>query len=171
MQCTILGSFLATPGSSTASAGSPTQPHARRLRLTAMGNVLKIASSVQLGLLAIASCQQAWLHLTAEGSGIAGETILGPTSPPVRAGEVRPPGHVPMWGIVTRSGWPGVAAVVHAGAAGRFRVPLPPGLYTLHVLRSPWHPAWPSLMQSATAVRVQAHAYTPVKVFFDNGIA
>jgi hypothetical protein len=136
-----------------------------------MRKVLKIASGVLLGLLVIVSWEPAWLHLTAGGSGITGETIVGPACPSVRVGEVCPPGHTAMWAIVTRSGWPGVAAVVQAGADGRFRVQLSPGLYTLHVLQSPWHPRLPRLMQSSIAVRVQAHAYTAVMVTFDSGVA
>jgi hypothetical protein len=131
-----------------------------------------IASGVLLwGLLVIVSCEPAWLYLTAGGSGITGETIVGPTCPVARAGEVCPPGHIAMWAIMTRNGWPGIAAVVHAGADGRFRAQFPPGLYTLHVLQSPGNPSLPDLMQSTITVRVQAHAYTPVTVNFYSGIA
>jgi hypothetical protein len=147
-----------------------TQPDVRRFRLNGMRKVLMIASGMLWGLLVIVSCEPAWLYLTAEGSGITGETIVGPTCPVVRAGEVCPPGYIAMWAIVTRSGWPGVAAVVHAGADGRFRVQLPPGLYTLHVLQSPWHPPLPRLIQSTITVRVRANAYTPVTVDFDSGL-
>lgn len=135
-----------------------------------MRKVLKIASGMLLGLLAIGACEPAWLYLAAEGSGVTGEATVGPTCPVERVGEACPPGHIAMSAIVTRRGWPGVAAVVHAGADGRFRVRLPPGLYTLHVLRSPWHPPLPYLGQSVIAVRVRAHAYTSVTVGFDSGI-
>jgi hypothetical protein len=135
-----------------------------------MRKILKIASGMLLGLLVIGACEPTWLHLKADGSGVAGEATVGPTCPVARVGEVCPPGHIAMSVIMTRRGWPGVAAVVHAGAGGRFRVPLPPGLYTLHVLRSPWHPPLPYLKQSAIAVRVRAHAYTSVTVDFDSGM-
>jgi hypothetical protein len=136
-----------------------------------MRKVLKIAAGTLLGLLVIGACEPTLLYMTADSSGITGEAIVGPTCAAVRVGVVCPPGHMAMSGVVTRSGWPGVAAVVHAGANGRFRLQLPPGLYTLHVLQSPSHPALPHLMQSAIAVRVRAHAYTPVTVNFYSGIA
>lgn len=136
-----------------------------------MRKILKIASGILLGLLVIGACEPTWLYLRAAGSGVVGETAVGPTCPSVSAGEVCPPGHIAMSAIVTLHGWPGVAAVVHAGADGRFRVRLPPGLYTIHVLQSPWRAPFPYLKQSAITVRVRAHAYTPVTVNFDTGIA
>lgn len=135
-----------------------------------MRKVLKIASGTLLGLLVIAVCEPTSLYLTAEDSGITGEAVVGPTCPVERAGEVCPPGHIAISAILTRRGWPGIAAFVHTSADGRFRVQLPPGMYTLHVLRSPWHPPLPYLMQSAIAMRVRAHVYTSVTVGFDSGI-
>jgi hypothetical protein len=135
-----------------------------------MRKVLKIASGMLLGLLVIGACEPTWLYLTAEGSGITGEATVGPTCPSFSPGEVCPPGHIAMSAILTRRGWPGVAAFVHAGADGRFRVRLPPGLYTLHVLPSPWHPPSLNLKQSAITVPVRAHAYTSVSVDFDTGM-
>lgn len=135
-----------------------------------MRKALKITSAVLLGLSAIGAGEPVWLHLTSDGSGVLGEATVGPTCPAVRVGEVCPPGHRAISAIVTRRGWPGVAAVVHTGAGGRFRVRLAPGRYTLHVLRSPWHSPLPYLSRSAIPMSVHAHAYTPVTVGFDSGI-
>jgi hypothetical protein len=136
-----------------------------------MRKVLKIASGMLLGLLVIGACEPAWLYLMAEGSGITGEALVGPTCPSERVGEAAClPGHIAISAILTRRGWPGIAAVVHASADGRFRVQLPPGLYTLHVLQNPWHPPAPYPTQSAIEVPVRAHAYTSVTVNFDSGI-
>jgi hypothetical protein len=146
------------------------EPDVACLRRTEMRKALKIASGVLLGLLVIGACEPTWLYLTSEGSGVVGEATVGPTCPVERVGEVCPPGHIAISAIVTRRGWPGVAAIVHAGAGGRFRVQLAPGQYTLHVLRSPWHPPLPYLRQSAIPVSVRAHAYTSVTVGFDSGM-
>ena len=135
-----------------------------------MRRALKIASGVLSGLLIIGAGEPAWLYLTSEDSGVVGEATVGPTCPVARVGEVCPPGHIAISAIVTRHGWPGVAAVIHTGTDGRFRVRLAPGRYTLHVLRSPWHPPLPYLRQSAIPMRVRARAYTSVTVGFDSGI-
>jgi hypothetical protein len=135
-----------------------------------MRKALKITSGVLLGLLVIGTAQPAWLYLTSEDSGVVGEATVGPTCPVVRVGEVCPPGHIGISAIVTRRGWPGVAAFVHTRAGGRFRVQLAPGQYTLHVIRSPWHQSLPYLKQSAIPVMVRARAYTSVTVGFDSGI-
>lgn len=135
-----------------------------------MRKALKIASGVLLGVLAMGACEPTWLHLRSGDSGLAGEATVGPTCPAAAVGETCPPGHIAMSAVVTRRGWPGVAAVIHTGARGRFRVQLEPGHYTLHVLRSPWHPPLPYLRQSTIPVRIRAHAYTSVTVGFDSGI-
>lgn len=137
-----------------------------------MHKALKIASGVLLGLLVIGAGEPTWLYLASEDSGVVGEATIGPTPacPVGRVGEVCPPGHIAISAVMTRRGWPGVAAVVHTGVDGRFRVRLAPGQYTLHVLRSPWHPPLPYLRQSAIPLRVRAHAYTSVTVGFDSGI-
>jgi hypothetical protein len=137
-----------------------------------MRKILKIASGVLLGLLVVGAFEPTWLYLMSEGSGVAGEATVGPTCPgPVaRGGEVCPPGHITMTAVVTRRGWPGVAAVIHTGGEGRFRLQLAPGQYTIHVLQSPWHGRFPYLNQSAIPVRVRARTYTPVTVRFWSGM-
>jgi hypothetical protein len=129
--------------------------------------VLKIAASVLLVLLIVGACEPTWLHLTSEGSGVVGEADVGPTCPDMPC----PPGHLAISAVVTRRGWPGVAAVIRTGADGRFRVQLRPGRYTLRVIQSPWRSQYlPYLTQPTIPVRVRAHVYTPVTVNYDNGL-
>lgn len=108
------------------------------------------------------------------GSGIRGQTTVGPTCPASSPGHpCPPPGHVRVWLVLTRHGWPGVFAISRTDAAGRFRVGVPPGDYTVRVERpgaafdgSPF----PVLRNPVVPVRVHPHSFTTVPLGFDSGI-
>jgi hypothetical protein len=140
-------------------------------RLSGMRKGVKVGIGVVLGLLAVGACEPTWVYLAADGSGVLGETDVGPMCPgPVASGGVCPPGHRAISAIVTRQGWPGIAAIIHTGPEGRFRVRLAPGRYTVHVLQMPGHPPLPYLRQDMIPVLVRSHAHTPVTVVFDSGM-
>lgn len=135
-----------------------------------MRKTVKVCAGGLAGLLVLGGCEPAWVYAAAEDSGVVGEADVGPTCPAVRIGQVCPPGHTAVTGYVIRRGWPGVAALIHTGPQGRFRLRLAPGQYTIHVLQSPWRPSLPALARSTIPVRVRPHAYTPVTIDFDSGI-
>ncbi|GAA0270461.1 hypothetical protein GCM10009527_078460 [Actinomadura nitritigenes] len=136
-----------------------------------MRRAWKIAAGTALGVLALGAVEPAWLSSTASGSGLAGQTTVGPTCPAQRAGQVCPVGHVKMSAVVTRHDWPGVAAFIRTDGQGRFRVRLAPGHYTLHVVRSPWQSSpTPLLRRSTIPVTVHAHVYARVEINYDSGI-
>ncbi|QKG22373.1 hypothetical protein ACTIVE_4013 [Actinomadura verrucosospora] len=140
-------------------------------RPRAMRRAWKIAAVTALGLLALGAVEPAWLFSAASGSGLTGQTTVGPMCPVQRVGQVCPVGHVRMSAVVTRHDWPGVAAFIRTDGQGRFRVHLAPGRYTIHVVRSPWRSSpTPFLRRSTIPVTVHSHAYARVDVGYDSGI-
>ncbi len=127
---------------------------------------LKINGGVLAAAIALACVEPVWVHLSADRSGIVGETEVGPTCPTGPC----PPGHRPISAIVTRDGWPGIAAVIHTSPNGRFHMDLGPGDYTIHILQSPWHAPLPRLQANNLPAHVVPHAFVQVVVAFDSGI-
>jgi hypothetical protein len=107
------------------------------------------------------------------GSGITGQTTVGPTCPVSRPGYLCPPGHVRVWLVLSRADWPAIFSISRTDAAGRFRVGLPPGNYTLRVERpgAVFNGSQaPFLRRSVLPVRVHPHSFTTVPLGFDSGI-
>jgi hypothetical protein len=95
-------------------------------------------------------------------SGITGTVIYGPTCPVEREGA--PPCETPYATVLTVSKDGKAVASIRSGNDGRFRVSLPPGVYTLTA-----KPTGIGGMQP-TDVTVRAHAFTEVQVMVDSGI-
>jgi hypothetical protein len=101
-------------------------------------------------------------------SGVTGQTEVGPTCPVLTPGLSCPPGHIGVWLVVTRDGWPSIFSISHAGAEGRFRIGLPPGRYTVRVV---WFgSSLPMLRTPELHVTVRPHSFADVVVEFDSGL-
>ena len=97
------------------------------------------------------------------GSGIEGQTILGPISPIERPGMINYRPYQATASIVDQRGQ--TVAKLQSDAKGRFRIPLKPGRYILYpesLGSLPW-----AMEQS---VVVSEGQFTEVRITYDSGI-
>ncbi|QFZ19098.1 carboxypeptidase-like regulatory domain-containing protein [Saccharothrix syringae] len=101
------------------------------------------------------------------GSGVDGRTVVDGGCPPARDAPPCPDEPLSARIRVTRTGSGDTAAEATSDVDGRFRIPLPPGRYTLHPANLTG-----SLLPAAQPldVDVTAGGYTTVTVFFDSGV-
>src|SRR5439155_25449016 len=95
-------------------------------------------------------------------SGVKGKVLYGPTCPVQRAGEscVRPyRAKLRVLKQATR----GVVATTRSDAGGRFTVRIAPGRYVIQPISAHLYPR-----ASSQRVRVRAHRFTRVTIFFDS---
>ena len=102
-----------------------------------------------------------------QDSGIDGRTMVDAGSPMARNATPGPDRPISARITVTPASGGDTMADVTSGADGRFRIPLPPGTYTLHPANLTGSPV-PLAMP--LTVSVVAGRYTTVEIPFDSGV-
>jgi hypothetical protein len=107
------------------------------------------------------------IHQGSVGSGIQGRVTLGPLCPVEVAGSPCP--DAPFAATITvRRPDGGPVLGTDTGPDGRFRIPLPPGTYTIEA--EPLRQNDIARMLPLAPVSVRPGAYTTVAISFDSGI-
>ncbi len=101
---------------------------------------------------------------TQGGSGIEGQTVIGPVCPVARANQPCPPRPYPAKINVMGSGNQQITQA-QSDAQGQFRIDLPAGTYTLMPLSPGIYPR-----AAPQTVTVQASGYISVTIDYDSGI-
>jgi len=102
-----------------------------------------------------------------DASGIEGRATIGPQCPVEIVGSPCP--DLAFSSVITvRTSDGNTVLVTETGDDGRFRIPLPPGTYTIEA--EPVEPGGIARMEPLEPVTVRADTFTNVTISFDSGI-